>query len=394
VKIQLWSYNYDPEPLGVGPISTVWATAMASRGHDVEVVTAHPHYPKPQWGKKLLPYREVRDGIPVTRLPLIIGRASRSQRMLQELSFLAAQTAASPFLGTPDALVSVSPSFPALLPALLNSRARKMPWVIWLQDILPDGAAASGYVNDSSQTYRWSRSLEDAAYRSASKIALLSDSFRQNLIRKGVPDSKLNVIFNPATLPVRHRYLARSQAHEPPRVICMGNIGRSQGLADIVRDFESSDRLGRLGAKLVITGSGVAEGEVRAAIRTGRVEMTGLLSQRELEDQLQRASLAVVTQAYDAGEFNVPSKLMNYLAVGLPIVASVRPQSEAARIVNDSKSGWITPGGAFGATLEKALARREVLESKSQNAIDFAQSNLTPSALAEKFERELSALVT
>ena len=174
----------------------------------------------------------------------------------------------------------------------------------------------------------------------------------------------------------------------------MGNIGLSQGLEEIVRDFESSDELGKLSAKLVITGSGVAEHDVRAAIRTDRVEMTGLISQRELEDQLQRASLAAVTQAYDAGEFNVPSKLMNYLAVGLPIVASVRPQSEAARIVRHSESGWVTPGGAFGTTLENVLARSEVLESKSQNAIEFAQSNLTPSSLVEKFDHELSALTT
>ena len=101
-----------------------------------------------QWGKRTMPYRELRDGVRVLRLPLWIGRDSAAERYRQELTFMAAQAAATPFLRTPDVLISASPSFPALLPAMLNAKARRMPWVIWLHDILPDGAAATGLVDD------------------------------------------------------------------------------------------------------------------------------------------------------------------------------------------------------------------------------------------------------
>ena len=50
MRIQLWSYNYDPEPSGIAPLSGVWARAMQARGHEVEVIAAHPHYPEPQSG--------------------------------------------------------------------------------------------------------------------------------------------------------------------------------------------------------------------------------------------------------------------------------------------------------------------------------------------------------
>lgn len=50
MMIQLWSYNYAPEPTGVGPVSTTSARAMRDRGHEVHVVAAHPHYPSPEWG--------------------------------------------------------------------------------------------------------------------------------------------------------------------------------------------------------------------------------------------------------------------------------------------------------------------------------------------------------
>lgn len=139
MRLQLWSYNYDPEPTGIGPLSSVWARAMTRRGHEVEVVAAHPHYPQASWGARWGPYRERRDGISVLRLPLAIGRASTAQRIRQEASFSAALTAALPALTTPDVIVAVSPSFPALVPAMIQARVRRIPSVLWLQDILPDG---------------------------------------------------------------------------------------------------------------------------------------------------------------------------------------------------------------------------------------------------------------
>ena len=91
MKIKLWSYNYEPEPCGIAPLSTVLAESLRDRGHQVSVVAAHPHYPEPIWGHRLRPHREVRNGIPVLRLPLWIGRDTSAERVRQEVSFVAAK---------------------------------------------------------------------------------------------------------------------------------------------------------------------------------------------------------------------------------------------------------------------------------------------------------------
>lgn len=371
--------------MGIAPLAGVWAREMVDRGHTVEVVAAHPHYPEPVWGRRLRPYTERRDGIRVRRLPLFIGRDGARERLLQEGSFLASLALVSPLLDRPDVIVSTSPSFPALLPGMLSSRLRRVPWFIWLQDILPDGAVATGYLEDAGSVVKASRRLESAAYEAASGIVVLSESFRENLLSKGVPDRKITVAYNPATLSGSSLYEPNQAG--PPRILCMGNIGRSQGLADIVRDFESHPVLAERGVRLVIAGSGVAEGEVRAAITTERVEMTGLLDQEQIKSELRRATLAAVTQSYDAGEFNVPSKLMNYLATGMPVIGSVRESSEACRIIQESQSGWIAPPGGFGETVASALADPDELERRSLNGHRFAQEHLTPAALADRFER-------
>ncbi|MEA2195454.1 MAG: colanic acid biosynthesis glycosyl transferase WcaI, partial [Solirubrobacteraceae bacterium] len=136
LHIQLWTCYFQPEPTGIAPVCTVWADGLRELGHHVEVVAAHPHYPEPRWGKRVLPYRESHNGMPLTRLPIWIGRETPRQRIRQELSFATAQLAAAPWLRRPDVLVAVSPSFPALLPAVLNSHLRNIPWLLWLHDIL------------------------------------------------------------------------------------------------------------------------------------------------------------------------------------------------------------------------------------------------------------------
>ncbi|MDQ2622339.1 MAG: glycosyltransferase family 4 protein, partial [Actinomycetota bacterium] len=376
--------NYDPEPMGIAPLAGVWAREMTDRGHQVEVIAAHPHYPDPIWGTRLLAYRETRESVPVTRLPLMAGRGSAGRRLAQEATFLASLAVASPFLGRPDLIVSTSPSFPALLPAMAASRLRRVPWFIWLQDILPDGAVATGYLENAGAIVKASRRLERAAYRSAAGIVVLSESFRKNLLDKGVPDEKITVAYNPAT--ISGDLLYGPSPDRPPEILCMGNIGRSQGLPEIVRDFESEPELAALGARLVIAGSGVAEGDVREAITTDRVEMTGLLDHEQIKARLRRASLGAVTQSYDSGEFNVPSKLMNYLAAGAPVIASVRPTSEACRIVTASDSGWIAETGEFGSTAVRALRDPAELRRRSANGHEFARRNLTAEALADRFE--------
>ncbi|MBK5232218.1 MAG: glycosyltransferase family 4 protein [Thermoleophilia bacterium] len=375
--------------MGIAPLSAIWAREMARRGHEVDVVAAHPHYPQPEWGSRVMPYREVRDGIPVTRLPLIIGRKRKSQRLVQELSFMAAQAAAAPFLGSPDVLISVTPSFPALLPGMINTRLRRVPWVLWVQDILPDGAATTGYVEEGGIAYLLSRRLESASYEAASSIIVLSEGFRSNLVAKGVPPEKISLAYNPATIVADPSSIERGKIPGPPRVLCMGNIGKSQGLARIVETFEADARLTELGAELILTGAGVAEDEVRAAIKTDRVKMLGVIELAALKYEIARSHLGAVTQAYSGGEFNVPSKLMNYMAAGLPVVASVRPESEAARIVQQSGAGWISdsadPSG-FVESIVEAMSRPDELTRRSEAGIEFAGNNLSTEALADRFD--------
>lgn len=368
----------------MGPIAALWARTMRDRGHEVDVVTAQPHYPAAVGGRRVLPSRERRDGISILRLPLWIGHATPKQRIREEVTYAAAASLAFPWRRRADAIVVVSPSFLSLAPAMAAARLRRTPWVLWLQDIFPDAAATTGLLEHGG-ALRAARVLERVAYRSADAIVVISETFEENLREKGVPQEKLVRIYNPATLGFAARSVPKNGT---PTVLYMGNIGYSQGLVEVVRAIEAADD----GAfRLVVTGRGELKEQVRAAARD-RVDVLGLVDAERLEAELEQASLGLVSQRPDVAEFNVPSKLMTLMARGIPVLASVRRGSEVERILTASGGGWVTDAARpeeAAATMAVVLRDGEELERRGLAAAVFARQHFTADALAEGFERVL-----
>lgn len=392
LRVQLWSCQYHPEPTGIGPVCRAVATALSDRGHEVGIVAAYPHYPEPAWGARRWPDRELCDGLPVIRVPIWPGRQTVRGRLRQEATFTAALSAASPMVRTPDVIVAVSPSFPALLPAMANARVRRIPWVMWLQDILPDAAVVTGLLDEDRLVVRAARRFERAAYRSAARVVVISETFRDNLGGKGVPDAHLVRIYNPATRPVRAE--ARDPAVVDDRLaLSMGNIGHSQNLSVVVQVFEGSAELESRGVRFVMAGDGVNGDQVRDTITTDRVRVTGILGTEELDGLLRQAAVGVVTQHPRDHDFNVPSKLMNFMGAGIPVVASVDSNSEVARILNESGGGWVTNSRRlaeeFPPALLEAISDADERERRGASALAFAQAYFDPAGIAERFERVL-----
>ena len=116
--------------------------------------------------------------------------------------------------------------------------------------------------------------------------------------------------------------------------------------------------------------------------------MPGLLLD-ELESEMEQATIGLVPQRPDVDEFNLPSKLMNLMSGGVPVLASVNPHSEVARIVRESGAGWVVDAvdpDAFPRALRDILADREELERRSTAGLEFARRNFSPEVVATRFE--------
>ena len=186
---------------------------------------------------------------------------------------------------------------------------------------------------------------------------------------------------------------AIADAERGLRVLCMGNIGFSQNLPRLVQAFEESERL-PADTRLIITGTGELEPEVRAQVRSDRVEMKGLLP--SIDGELDRAAVGLVPQRPDITEFNLPSKLMNFMARGVPVLASVRPDSETAKLVHRSGGGWLADASdpdAFPETVLRIHGDPEDRAARGRKARSFAAENFSADVVADQFERILEDTV-
>jgi glycosyltransferase involved in cell wall biosynthesis len=87
---------------------------------------------------------------------------------------------------------------------------------------------------------------------------------------------------------------------------------------------------------------------------------------------------------------------MNYMAYGIPVIASVDLESETARIVEGSGAGWVTDAqtpSQFAAVAAAKLKDPEALKAASRAGFAYANANFHPKAVGAKFEQVLNDVV-
>ncbi len=69
-------------------------------------------------------------------------------------------------------------------------------YIYCLQDIFPDSLVGTGLAKKGGLLWKIGRVIEDFTYRNADKIIVISEDFKRNIMAKGVPEEKIEVIYN------------------------------------------------------------------------------------------------------------------------------------------------------------------------------------------------------
>jgi len=352
MRILLAGINYFPEVTGIGPYNTELAEHLAAAGHDVNVLTAFPWYPHWQIGEG---YRRTRpflvkrsNGVRVLRSPILLPAARQTafRRVVFDSSFGLTALLASAGVGGVDAVICVSPPLQLGPTAWLVARSRRARLVVHLQDVVPDAALSTGMMR-AGKAVALSRRLERFVYSRADKITVISEGFKENLVGKGIPPSKIEVLPNwvdasrfQAVADSRVRS-ALGAANGETLVLHTGNMGAKQGLETVV---EAAAQL--KGEDIVITLIG--DGQSRASLETKAASLAVdnlkfLPLQSDLPATLAAANVLVLSQRAQVIDSAAPSKLLTYMASGKPIVATVNESSEAGQLIKRAGCGVVVP---------------------------------------------------
>jgi len=402
MRVLILSINYWPEVIGIGAFTTYRAEYLAAAGHDVEVCTAFPYYPewkvRPEYAGKFFSSEE-RNGVRILRSYVHVPRVvTPFRRILMEGSFILTSLFRAAARKRPDVLLVVSPPLGLAVPAILLSRIWRTPYVFDVEDLQPDSAADLDML--PSWAVRFLYKVENAAYRHAGMVTTLTASMRRRIVDKGLAEEKVELleprmddsltdILPEEGSSFRQRYALGDKF----LVAYSGNMGVKQGL-DVVVDAAALNRSDSSVLFLLVgNGADCARIQRRAAeLDLRNLRFLPLLDERDFRGLLAASGICLVTQQQSVSEIAFPSKIVTYLAAGRPVIASVNPKSEVARITRESGAGRVVQAEDPDALL---TAIRELrysdLQELGRSAVEYASMRWSSARVLGHMERSLTA---
>ncbi|WP_337222564.1 glycosyltransferase family 4 protein [Vibrio alginolyticus] len=344
MKILLLTQWFEPEPTFKG---LLFAQALCNEGHEVEVLTGFPNYPggKVYDGYKILPYqKEILDGIVVHRVPLYPSHDSSALKRIFNYVSFAVSSSIIGLIKTRniDVIYSYHPPLTTSLSAAFLAFFKRIPFVVDIQDLWPDTLAATGMVNNKKVLKIVDRFCH-MVYRRASKIVVLSPGFKERLLLKGVPENKVEVIFNWCNEPALNNYeecSVKLPSNGKLNLVFAGNLGFAQGLPAIVDAAELLMEK-EVAVNIVFVGDGVAKSDAIARSQKKGVDNVYFLPRVPMSQvgSLLHESDILLVHLNDEELFRItiPSRTQANLAIGKPIVMGVK--GDAADLIEMSGSG-------------------------------------------------------
>lgn len=366
MRVLLVTHYFPPEVGAPQARLSELARHWAEAGLDVTVLTGMPNHPT---GRLHPPYRravlrrENRDGCRIIRTWLYATpNEGVLRKTLGHLSFMASSLLLGAWRTGPcDIVVVSSPTFFSIGSAWLLARIRRARLVVEVRDLWPAIFVELGVLTNH-HVIRVLERLELAAYRAADAVVVVSEGFRDDLVRRGVPAGKVTTIRNGVDLDrfgigaATDRTATRAHlgaADGDTLVLYLGAHGISQGLPGIA---EVAGTLRTEPIHFAFVGEGADKQRLRDTVRRLGLEQQVTLLPAVSSDEvpaLLAAADVCLAPLRDVPLFStfIPSKIFEYLAAERAVVGAVR--GESARILEEAGAVVVDPGD--GPALASAL---------------------------------------
>ena len=309
--------------------------------------------------------------------------------------------------------IASTPPIQGAMAAMVKKFRCGMPFIYNLQDIFPDSLAGTGLAQKDGLLWKIGRVIENFTYRNADKIIVISQDFKRNIMAKGVPEEKIEVIYNwvdqNAVVDVPRKQnklfdmygLDRSKFY----ITYNGNIGLTQNmemLTEVAYEFEEE---GLSDIHFVLTGNGAYWDTLVLTLRGLRKELRvtapdgseantfgniTLLPFQPYEDISHVFSLgdvSLVISKPGVGENSVPSKTWSIMSASRPVLANF-DENELKTIISDNNCGIFTKAGdkdAFKEAILYLYKNPDKCREYGQNGRKFVMENLTKEVGTQKY---------
>lgn len=266
-------------------------------------------------------------------------------------------------------------------------KSLKIPFIYYLCDVFPDSLVNTGITSKKSLLYKIGQRIENYTYENADHIIVVSEDVKNNIISKGVPESKISVVYNwidtntIVNVP-RHKNtlfdefgLDRNKFY----VVYAGNLGAAQNvekLVHVAQYFRNSN------IEFVIFGNGTEEQKlVGLSSSLENVHIFPMQPNTRISEVYSMGNIDLVICKPGFGSGGLPSKTWAIMATETPVLLHFDTETDLCNIVTKNSCGVFVPNDDFEGladAIQKLSHMDEVaLRLMGKNAHAFVTENMS-----------------
>jgi glycosyltransferase involved in cell wall biosynthesis len=348
LRIAILSQYFPPEVGATQSRMQSFAEHLALRGHDVTVVTELPNHPAgviPERfrGRVLVddrsnPFRVIRVWVRATE------EKTQATRMAFYVSYMGLALASAPALGPVDVVLATTPPLFAGLAGLGLARLKRAPLVLDVRDLWPAAAVSLNQIS-SGMTLRAAEALERMLYRGADEVVAVTRPFCEHVNRvrrRGnaahIPNGTLDHFFADGAT---HSRRSLGLPDDRFLVTFAGTLGIAQALPTVLDAAERADGA----AAFALIGEGPLKEMLVAATKERELANVQFMPQVPTHEVVpflaSSDALLVSLSGHPTFRDFVPSKMIDFMAVGRPVILSAA--GESARLLELAGAGLVVP---------------------------------------------------
>lgn len=385
------SQYFYPENFRINDLCVEWV----KKGYEVTVITGIPNYPKGKFFKGYGLFRKRKEtykGVKIKRLFIFSRGKGKIKLVLNYFSFVISGWFWKLFSRIKPDLVfifEVSPMTQAL-PGIWFAKKRKIPAYIYVQDLWPENLEIVGGIKNEKIISKVNK-MVDYIYNNSNKILVTSESFKDNIERRGISSNK--VIFWAQYAEEIYKPIYKEKKKNSLIIMFTGNIGEAQGLDILPKVAKKVMDDTDYNIKIIMVGDGRNRSNLEREINELGVskyfEFLGQKKPEEIPELLSKADVAFLSFSNnELFRMTIPAKLQSYMACAKPILAVAL--GETNKIIRESKSGLVSNPGDLEALYSNIISLYKMsnydIQKLSMNSLDYMKKNYNRDDLLSKFD--------
>lgn len=396
LKVLIVSPYFYPENFRINDV----AQDLIKKGHQVVVLTGQPNYPNPNLFEEFRKQKikeQSWEGIKIFRVPIITrGNGGGIRRVFNYLSFIFSgliwMFQNSKKCDFDVVLTWASSPITSAIPSLFLCSKKKIPHVIWIQDMWPETLVALNIVKSPFLLWILNR-LVKFIYLKSDLIWGQSTGFQKAILQRVPTHNRVQVLYNwgDESKPSQQK----PAIIEDPRlkILYAGNLGHAQLLDILVNTIEKLKD-----EKILWTfiGGGVLETWLREEIARRDLAACAQVLDRVAPDVISHygswADVLLISLKPDGClSLTIPSKLQTYMLWGKPILGLI--EGDAAVEIKNANCGLTASPehpDLFIQAIQQFLKMSEAQkQTYGENAHQYAIRHFSRREILDTLERDL-----